>query len=179
MTKYINYVGDIFRTAILKLHCGSKAKINGIQHIRKCCWFDIDSGEIQIGKRVIFNGYNSMSTKGGEITIGDNVYFGKFCNIACHESVNIGDGCRFGPNVQIFDHNHKFTYDGITPEYSVGRVLIGDGTWIGANVTILKDTVIGEKCVIGAGAVVSGTIPARSIVKAERQLEIIPIRRKC
>lgn len=121
MKKYMYYLGDVFRTAILKLECRSKVKIKGVQHIRKCCLFQIDNGELQIGRRSIFNGYNNLSAKeGGRITIGDNVFFGRFCNIFCHESVNVGDGCRFGPNVQIFDHNHKFTYDGIVSEYSKG-----------------------------------------------------------
>lgn len=43
-------------------------------------------------------------------------------------------------------------------------MVIGSGTWVGANVTILKGTVIGEKCVIGAGTIVSGIIPSHSIV---------------
>lgn len=176
MIKYMNYIGDVFRTIILKLQCGSNAKISGIQHIRRNCSFEIDNGELKIGKRSIFNGYISISTKeGGKITIGNNVYFGRFCTIACHESVEVGDGCRFGPGVSIFDHNHKFTYDGIIPGYNRGGVFIGNGTWIGANVTILKGSIIGEKCVIGAGTVVTGVIPAHSIVKAGRELEIVPI----
>lgn len=121
MTKYMYYLGDVFRTVILKLEYRSKVKIKGVQHIRKYCLFQIDNGELQIGRRSVFNGYNNISAKeGGRITIGDNVYFGRFCNITCHESVNVGDGCRFGPNVQIFDHNHKFTYDGIVSGYSRG-----------------------------------------------------------
>lgn len=176
MIKYMNYLGDVLRTLILKLQCGSNAKISGIQHIRKNCSFDIDDGELHIGKRSIFNGYISLSAReGGKIIIGDGVYFGRFCNIACHESIEIGDGCRFGPNVQIFDHNHKFAYDGIIQGYNRGGVFIGNGTWIGANVIILKGSIIGEKCVIGAGTVVSSMIPSHSIVKAERNLEILPI----
>ncbi len=129
-----------------------------------------------LGRRTRFSSYFSISiSEGGVVEIGDSVYLGRFCNIACHEHVVVGDGCRFGPNVQIFDHNHKFGYDGIAPGYTRGEVVIGKGTWIGANVIILKDTTIGEKCVIGAGAVVSGDIPPHSIVKAGRELEIIPI----
>lgn len=123
MIKYMNYFGDVFRTTILKLQCGSNAKISGIQHIRRNCSFEIDDGEFKIGKRSIFNGYISISTKeGGKITIGNNVYFGRFCTIACHERVEVGDGCRFGPGVSIFDHNHKFTYDEIIPGYNRGRL---------------------------------------------------------
>lgn len=57
-------------------------------------------------------------------------------------------------------------------------MVIGNGTWVGANVTILKGTVIGEKCVIGAGTVVSGMIPPHSIAKSGRELEIVPIEKR-
>lgn len=55
------------------------------------------------------------------------------------------------------------------------NVIIGNGTWIAANVTICPGAVIPEKCIIAAGAVVSGFleepecmyggIPAKKIKK--------------
>ena len=65
--------------------------------------------------------------------------------------------------------------NGIEPGVTLADVIIGDNCWIGTGVIILKGTVIGEGSVIGAGAVVSGNIPAHSIVKASRELDIIPI----
>lgn len=40
---------------------------------------------------------------------------------------------------------------------------IGDGVWIGGNVTILPGITIGHNSVIGAGSVVVRDIPANSI----------------
>lgn len=57
-----------------------------------------------------------------------------------------------------------------------GGVSIGNGTWVGANVTILKNTRIGENCVIGAGTVISGVIPDHSIVTGGRNIDIVPIK---
>ena len=42
-------------------------------------------------------------------------------------------------------------------------VTIGDNCWIAGNVTILAGASIGEGCVIGAGSVVAGKIPANSL----------------
>ena len=81
----------------------------------------------------------------------------------------------FGPGVTIYDHDHMFSDEGILPGYKQGSVIIDDGCWIAANVTILRNTHIGEGCVIGAGAVVKGDIPAHSLVTSGRELKIRPI----
>ncbi|RAX43840.1 hypothetical protein DQ354_18685 [Arthrobacter sp. AQ5-06] len=42
-------------------------------------------------------------------------------------------------------------------------IVIGDGTWIGASVTVLGGVTIGKGCVIAAGAVVVHDIPDNSL----------------
>lgn len=70
--------------------------------------------------------------------------------------------------MKIYDHNHRFNQHIEIKQqgFSNGSVIIGQHCWMGSNVMILKNTVIGDNCVIGAGTVVSGTIPSNSIVKA-------------
>ena len=43
-------------------------------------------------------------------------------------------------------------------------IIIGKDCWIGAKVTILDGTVIGDGCIVAAGAVVRGYIPPYSII---------------
>jgi acetyltransferase-like isoleucine patch superfamily enzyme len=43
------------------------------------------------------------------------------------------------------------------------EVIIGDNVWIGGNATILPGTTIGDNCVIGAGSVVTKSIPHNSL----------------
>lgn len=43
-------------------------------------------------------------------------------------------------------------------------VEIGDGAWIGANVTIMPGITIGAGAVVGAGSVVTKDVPAQSTV---------------
>lgn len=47
--------------------------------------------------------------------------------------------------------------------YSKGPVVLGDNVWIGQNVSVMPDVVIGEGCIIGANSVVTHDIPAFSI----------------
>lgn len=110
--------------------------------------------------------------------IGNNVSFNRNCIVICREEITIEDNVIFGPGVTIYDHDHIFSPEGILPGYKHGSVLIGKGSWIGANVTILRNTRIGEGCVIGAGAVVQGEIPPHSLVTSDRSLNIVPIEKR-
>lgn len=96
----------------------------------------------------------------------------------CRREITIEDKVIFGPGVTIYDHDHIFSDEGILPGFKHGSVVIEKGCWIAANVTILRNTHIGEGSVIGAGTVVKGDIPPHSLVTSDRNLNIIPIERK-
>lgn len=136
------------------------------------------TSKIFFGDRIISDGKCTIiADEHAIINIGKNVYFNEDMMISSKSSVVIGDGCQFGPNVKIFDNNHKFDAEhGVLPEHTSGNIIIGNNCWIASNVTILKDTVIGDKCVIGAGCVVKGVIPDGSIVTQDRKLNIKPIK---
>lgn len=112
---------------------------------------------------------------GGILTIGDNVSINRNAIIVCHNRISIGNGCAIAPNVLIYDHDHKFGSNGIENGFRTAPVIIGDNCWIGAGVIILRGTTIGEGSVIGAGAVVHGEIPPHSLVKSNRELNVIPM----
>jgi len=50
------------------------------------------------------------------------------------------------------------------PKLKTAPVKIGDNVWIGMNAVILKGVTIGENSVVAAGAVVTKSIPANTIV---------------
>ena len=52
--------------------------------------------------------------------------------------------------------------------YKTSPVVIGDDVWIGANTVILRGTVIGRDCVVGAGSVLKGVYPAGSVIVQKR-----------
>lgn len=118
------------------------------------------------------------NVRGGVLTIGNNVSFNRNCILICRKEIAIGDNVIFGPGVTIYDHDHIFTDEGIQPGYKLGSVIIEKGCWVAANVTILRNTHIGEGCVIGAGAVVKGDIPPHSLVTSDRKMNIVPIEKR-
>lgn len=43
----------------------------------------------------------------GHMIIYDS-FFNQNCTVVCRNDITIQEGCLFGPNVMIFDHDHKF-----------------------------------------------------------------------
>jgi acetyltransferase-like isoleucine patch superfamily enzyme len=101
---------------------------------------------------------------GAALRIGDDVYVGAFANLRCVGRITIGDGVRLAQFVSIVDANYKFKdrhapIDGFDPSV----VTIGNGAWIGAQVVLLPGVEIGEGAVVGAGSVVTKSVPAFAI----------------
>jgi len=96
------------------------------------------------------------------VDIGDRVVVGRGSHIVGHLRIIIGDGVQTGPYVYITDQNHGY-HD---LEQPIGiqiphdePVVIGPGSWLGAGVTVLPGSRIGRNVAVGAGAVVTGTLP--------------------
>lgn len=143
-------------------------------NIKKLFYICVYRKKIHFGKKVTWRkSFNIMLNKNANLTIDDNCFFNNFCSININKEIVIGEGCLFGENVKIYDHNHRFRNTNIPIKgqgFSDGTVSIGNNCWIGSNVVILKDTIIGDNCVIGAGCVIKGIIPPKTIVKDNSEL---------
>ena len=108
------------------------------------------------------------------ITIGNHVGMSSPC-IWINERLAIGNHVNIGGNCIILDTDtHQIDYlarrgektvDPNVPTTTVqsAPVTIEDDVWIGANCIILKGVTIGARSVIGAGSVVTRSIPADCI----------------
>ena len=151
----------------------------GLPAMQKYVTIKLTNGYADFGKGITLKSGNYFSVlNNGKLTIEDNVYFGRNCTIVCHNAVTIGKKCAFGPNVTIYDPDHRFGLNGIEEGFRAAPVIIGDNCWIGAGSIILRGTRIGDGSVIGAGTVVKGTIPPHSIVTSGRDLCITPIKER-
>lgn len=130
---------------------------------------------IEIGKNVIIkNGYRIECYKSfadiklnPKLIFGDGVIIGPGFTGFVADRVEIKTNTILAGNVSIISENH-----GIDPESEIpyhaqplttGKVEIGKGCWIGQNVSILPNVVIGDKCIIGANSVVTKNVPSYSI----------------
>lgn len=80
--------------------------------------------------------------------------------------VTIGNNVDFNMNFQLLTHDYATSV--FIRKYSdfinsSGRVTIGNNVVFGTNVTVLKGVEIGDNCIIGAGSIVSKSIPANSV----------------
>jgi acetyltransferase-like isoleucine patch superfamily enzyme len=109
--------------------------------------------------------------KNGLIEIGQNTSLNYGCMVTAMQSIKIGKGVEFGPNVLIYDHDHDFRAEGglKANKYKMGDVFIGDNCWIGANSVILRGTSIGNNSVVGAGSIINGDFPENSIIVQKRE----------
>ncbi|WP_322907587.1 DapH/DapD/GlmU-related protein [Paenibacillus sp. SGZ-1009] len=102
------------------------------------------------------------------ITIGDDVGISG-ASICAMSSVNIGNEVMLGVNVQISDTDfHPLKPDGRrfnknSADIGIAPTAIEDNVWVGANSIILKGVTIGKNSIIGAGSIVSASIPANCI----------------
>ncbi len=132
----------------------------------RCSFFGPEG--IELGHNVaIFSNSCFASAAGGQLRIGDNVSFNRNSFVdASSGVVHIGDDCLFGPNVVIRSSNHRHSNVDIPIRkqgHVPGKIIIGNDVWVGANVVILPDVTIGKGCIVGAGAVVTASLPDNAI----------------
>ena len=98
------------------------------------------------------------------LQVGDGSYIGKNVYFDLFDQVIIGEKCAISAGVKFITHANPEDEE-LRKKYprQESKIVIGNGTWIGANAVILNGVTIGEQCVIGAGAVVLKDVPAHSV----------------
>jgi acetyltransferase-like isoleucine patch superfamily enzyme len=128
--------------------------------------------QIRIGD--YFNGtIDVFLNSKGSINIGNYVYMNSV-KMRIDYNLKIGSHCLFGPNVKIWDtNNHPISKDlrrkqtisiatnGAVDSYDSNgsNIIIGDDVWIGMDSTILAGVEIGNGSIVGAGSIVTKSIP--------------------
>lgn len=109
---------------------------------------------------------DTWAAAGPAITIGDGVAINTGVTISAAREVVIEEGVLMACNVLVIDCDHTMDGPHLNAAYNPlvsAPVRIGRGTWLGQNAMVLRGAQIGERCIIGAGAVVRGEIPPYSI----------------
>ena len=107
-------------------------------------------------------------TKEATIEIGNNVGISG-ATIYARKQISIGDNTLIGGNVKILDNDfHPIEIEArnadIKEKIGTKPIKIGRDCFIGCNSLILKGTILGDGCVVGAGAVVSGEFEENSVI---------------
>ena len=140
----------------------------------KVTW-TIMGGRISIGDNFYFSsgdGVNPIASNlrgaiyvedGASLTIGNNVGMSS-TRMWIHKGVTIGDNVKIGACVLMTDTDaHPMDYLARRTSNEGTKsapIVIEDDVWVGAHSIILKGVTIGARSVIGAGSVVTKSIPA-------------------
>ncbi|WP_373779133.1 acyltransferase [Glaesserella sp.] len=98
-----------------------------------------------------------------DTVVGDNSSIGVRSEIC--KGLSIGKNVMMGPECLFYSTSHYFNkesrrFEGYTP---VNPIVIEDDVWIGRRVIIMGGVTIGKGSTIGAGAVVTKSIPPYSL----------------
>lgn len=107
---------------------------------------------------------------GENIRIGSDCFVNANCVFLDCNRITIGDGVLIGPAVQLYTPTHPLSAadrirqdDGTARPYYVTAahpIAIGDRCWIGGGTIVMPGVTIGADTTIGAGSVVTRSIPA-------------------
>ena len=109
-----------------------------------------------------------VARNGGKIEIGAGCGISG-STIYAMEKIRIGEDVLIGANCKIVDNDfHPLSVEKRNPQrvedIKKKPIEIGDGCFIGTNSIILKGTILGSNCVVGAGSVVCGSFPDNVII---------------
>jgi len=114
--------------------------------------YAVGCSKIEIGNRVV--------VRPGVMLFGESESLKK--------SIIIEDNVMMGCGVHIYINNHKFDIPNIPlidqGYYPDEMVILKNGCWIGANSILLPGVTIGSNSVVGAGSVVTKSVPDGVVV---------------
>ncbi len=159
------YVEPVLRSIFEEV--GSGLRIERLPYVR-------GHGRIRVGNHVHISGklsagFGTQLSQIPILCIGDHTFIGHGFSVRVASSVRIGAHCYLGPNIRIYDvDGHPQDYLERRANQPVGRssilpVTIEDDVWIGVDTIILKGVTIGARSIVGAGSVVTKSIPPDSL----------------
>lgn len=154
---------NVFLRLFLRLHgveCGRNLQSDGGLP------FVDNQGTMQLGDDLVIraprHAIELHASPRARLSIGAGSYLNQGCTLAATQLIEIGERCLVGEFVAIHDTNFHPVQPGAPVK--TAPVRIGNNVWIGHRAIILAGVNIGDHAVIGAGAVVTKDVPARTVV---------------
>ncbi len=127
----------------------------------------VNRGAFRIGARVLIHAHHAPSVfyvaPGARLEIGARTFINYGADIAATGEISIGPDCLIGTHLILLDNSfHELTARWQMP--APNPVRIERNVWIGNRVIVLPGVTIGEGAVVGAGAVVTRDVSARTVV---------------
>lgn len=138
------------------------------------------TGPPPVGRTRLRLGRGSSLTTSGWVVLASGVYLNAAANASVHlgggtyvslssrllveQELWIGRDCAISWDVLITDSDYHYLEVRGEPRSMTAPIRLGDRVWVGARAVILKGVTIGAGTVVAAGAVVTRSVPDRSLV---------------
>ena len=122
---------------------------------------------ISVGDNFSAFGGLRLYANDGDLVIGDNVSVNHNVQVnAANGRIVIGNNVLIAANVVLRAADHRFAAARLIREqgHESGTILVEDDVWIGSNAVVTKDVTLARGTVVGAGAVVTRSTEAYSVV---------------
>lgn len=98
---------------------------------------------------------------GYNVKAGEQVYFNANCVLLDICSISIGAHTLFGPGVHVYTVNHPMDVRQRRTGLEIGKAVhIEEDVWVGGASVICPGVTVGARTVVGAGSVVTKSLPA-------------------
>lgn len=153
------------RIAGVTIHPTAKVNFRAILHRL--------GSSITIGEGSLVEGSLTCEREGVHLAVGRNSFIGNDTILASAVSITVGDDVLISSGCRVLDHNsHAVGWNHRKQDvrdWYAGKkdwthvpcspIRIEDKAWIGLNVIVLRGVTLGEGCIIGAGSVVTKSVP--------------------
>lgn len=129
----------------------------------------VRGSRIVVGAHSVIDSFVKIKPAGGsgDVVIGEHTVINSGCVLYTGNGIRIGNQVAIAANCTLAPVNHAWRSrvrpireQGFAP--SKGGILIEDDVWIGANCVLLDGAILRRGCVVAAGSLVRGELPAYS-----------------
>lgn len=120
--------------------------------------------KFELGNLTTIEDFCTINNGSGDVILGNRVRIG--IGSVVIGPVRMGNGSGLGQHVFVSGFNHGYhdaTKNSSVQPLDIRETIIGEEAHIGANSVVLAGVTIGMRCQIGAGSVVTKSIPPYSV----------------
>lgn len=118
----------------------------------------------KIGKGCYLSPRMFLGPGPGKLIVGGGTFINYNCWFDLGDDIIIGEKCNIAMNVHFINGTHEISGEdrragkGIT-----GKIIVGSGSWIGADTIIMPGVTIGKGVIVGTGSLVTSNLEDNAI----------------